>query len=125
MNNNLYNKYDELCNIIITNLYSFSKDKKEIQLGNINFKDKSHLCVLKIAEQLRGFTAFPIYVRANKIKIWKYNLGKKLKIYQNKEERDINIEDILDFIIIKNDFKDSSLFEVIYKEYYTKKGAKK
>ena len=112
MNNNLYNKYDELCNIIITNLYSFSKDK-------------SHLCVLKIAEQLRGFTAFPIYVRANKIKIWKYNLGKKLKIYQNKEERDINIEDILDFIIIKNDFKDSSLFEVIYKEYYTKKGAKK
>ena len=41
----LLNKYDEVINIIMINLYSFSKDKEKIILSEIDRKNKDHLLI--------------------------------------------------------------------------------
>lgn len=56
----LYNKYDEVINIIMVNLYTLSKDAKKIVLEGINRKNEDHLLVLRVALMAKDIYGFPL-----------------------------------------------------------------
>ena len=118
---NLNNLYDELSNALLLSIYSKSKDKGKIQFKEIDFKDKAHLCLLKIAEQLRGFSTFEITVSKKSLSLFFYNLKRKLKIQKNCEYN-IDINELLDEFRALNNMKDNSMIHAVYDEYYNKKG---
>lgn len=123
MDNNLYKVYDGLSNVAIVNLYSSSKDKEKIVLHNFNFTNKAHLCLLKIAESLRSFTGFQIYIKVkgfNRIWLFFYNRKKRTKIRASKENG-VDTHQLLMDICKANYLLDYLIFNDIYKEYYKKK----
>lgn len=56
----LYNKYDEIINITMVNLYTLSKNKGEIVLSNIDRKNKDHLYILRVAMIAKDVYNFPL-----------------------------------------------------------------
>ena len=77
-----YKEMDYLTNAVLVNLFTLSKNSNgEINFDRINFNDKAHLCVLKIAEQMRAFSDVSINVgKTNLIRLFFYNWKKKEKI---------------------------------------------
>ena len=62
----LLNKYDEVINIIMVNLYSFSKDKEKIILSEIDRKNKDHLLILRVALMAKDVYNFPLYLNTSR-----------------------------------------------------------
>lgn len=62
----LLNKYDEVINIIMVNLYSFSKDKEKIILSEIDRKNKDHLLILRVALMAKDIYNFPLYLNTGR-----------------------------------------------------------
>lgn len=62
----LLNKYDEVVNIIMVNLYSFSKDKEKIILSEIDRKNKDHLLILRVALMAKDIYNFPLYLNTGR-----------------------------------------------------------
>lgn len=62
----LLNKYDEVINIIMVNLYSFSKDKEKIILSEIDRKNKDHLLILRVALMAKDVYNFPLYLNTGR-----------------------------------------------------------
>ena len=59
----LLNKYDEVINIIMVNLYTLSKNDKEIVLSGIDRKNKDHLLVLRVALMAKDIYNFPLSLK--------------------------------------------------------------
>ena len=77
-----YKEMDYLTNAVLVNLFTLSKNSNnEVNFDRINFNDKAHLCVLKIAEQMRAFSDVSVNVgKTNLIRLFFYNWKKKEKI---------------------------------------------
>ena len=61
----LYDKYDEIINITLVNLYTLSKEKGEIILSGINRFNKDHLYVLRVALIAKDVYGFPLKIRTS------------------------------------------------------------
>jgi len=96
-----YKEMDYLTNAVLVNLFTLSKNSNgEINFDRINFNDKAHLCVLKIAEQMRAFSDVSINVgKTNLIRLFFYNWKKKekIKIAKIGYIDYIQIEDLINF----------------------------
>ena len=96
-----YKEMDYLTNAVLVNLFTLSKNSNgKISFDRINFNDKAHLCVLKIAEQMRAFSDISINVgKTNLIRLFFYNWKKKEKIKIDKIGYIdyIQMEDLINF----------------------------
>ena len=59
----LLNKYDEVINIIMVNLYTLSKNNEKIVLSGIDRKNKDHLLVLRVALMAKDIYNFPLSLK--------------------------------------------------------------
>lgn len=122
MEENIYQKYDKIIAITISNILSFSKDNK-ILLGSFNEKDINHLFFFEIAKIVKTCWNFNIYVEMPLLKYIKfYFKNRKLKIKRLKKENSknkININTVLDFEKTQINEQDD-IFEKIYNIYYKK-----
>ena len=59
----LLNKYDEVINIIMVNLYTLSKNSEKIVLSGIDRKNRDHLLVLRVALMAKDIYNFPLSLR--------------------------------------------------------------
>lgn len=122
----LLNKYDEVINIIMVNLYTLSKDNKKIILSEIDRKNKDHLLILRVALMAKDVYSFPLYLNINQwdslILNWRM---RKLshKIPRTSEITDsISIPTLLEFMYppVKNYLGEDFKFANIYKAFYGK-----
>ena len=58
-----FDRYDEIINITMVNLYSLSKARNEIVLTNIDRKNKNHLYLLRIALIAKDAFNFPLKIK--------------------------------------------------------------
>lgn len=63
--NELFDKYDEIINITMINLYTLSKEKREIVLSDINRKDRNHLFILRVALIAKDVYNFPLKIQTS------------------------------------------------------------
>ena len=59
----LLNKYDEVINIIMVNLYTLSKNNEEIVLSGLDRKNRDHLLILRVALMAKDVYNFPFSLR--------------------------------------------------------------
>lgn len=93
-------KYDELCNISMINLYTLSKKEKKIKLSNFDFKNKKHLYLLSIAKILNTLYGYKICIQSNFVDYIKYkikHMNKYIK-YKRKMLNGIEINSFLNHI---------------------------
>lgn len=96
-----YKEMDYLTNAVLVNLFTLNRNSNgKINFDRINFNDKAHLCILKIAEQMRAFSDVSINVgKTNLIRLFFYNWKKKekIKIAKIGHIDYIQIEDLINF----------------------------
>lgn len=79
-----YKEMDNVVQATIVNLYTLSKDIKEIRISNFGDKNKNHLYLLSVANIASTLFNFPVKIKMNRIKLqflkWKYpNLYKNVQ----------------------------------------------
>lgn len=122
----LYDKYDEIINITLLNIYSLSKNKGEIVLSNIDRKNKDHLFVLRVALLAKDIYNFPLKI---KVGFWEgLRLNWRMKklsrrVPRIKEcENAINVADLIDFMYgpiweyMGEDFEFSNIYDTFYRK---------
>ena len=118
MNNNTLDKLDRHINIAINNLYTLSKKDKIIRLTNFSFKNKSHLAIMQIAQNIYQLFGLKLEINTS---FWKYHFY-NLKYHFKKNWRrtsDSDGIDVEDFIThIENANNTAGLFALIYTTYY-------
>ena len=100
----LLNKYDEVINIIMVNLYTLSKNSEKIVLSGIDRKNKDHLLVLRVALMAKDIYNFPLSLRIgfwdSLILNWKMRKLSR-RIPRSKETGGaINVPELLEFMYI-------------------------
>lgn len=122
----LYNKYDEIINITMVNLYSLSKEKGEIILSGIDRHNKDHLYVLRIALIAKDVYNFPLKIRTD---FWNWLiLNWRMRKLSRRVPRDkseysvVSINKLLEFMYppIKDYVGHGFEFGDIYSEFYGK-----
>ena len=120
------NKYDEVVNIIMINLYTLSKDKGKIILSELNRKDKDHLLVLRVALMAKDVYNFPLSL---KIGFWdslilNWKMRKLSRKIPREKESDmaISVPELLKFMYppVKNYLGENFEFSHIYNAFYRK-----
>lgn len=132
----LEKNYNDICGKAFVNLYTFSKEGKNIYFKDLDLKNKEHLFLLHVAMGLSGIVEKPVVLNKSKLSVWWLN--KKLHIRDDKakilavkddEPNGINANEILSFMlpyaqsICGYDFN----YGDIYDEFYNlkkKKGKK-
>lgn len=129
MNQEYYQKLDHIVEITLTNIYSLSKEKQKIVLNNFNPKNKDHLYFFHVALMARNMFSFPIEVDLGVIDTWFLNwkIHKFYdKIKRNKEEKGINVEEVLTFMQpALKELGEEFSYSKIYEEYYSHRKDKK
>lgn len=79
-----YKEMDTVVQSTIVNLYTLSKDIKEIRICNFDSKNKDHLYLLSVANIASTLFNFPVKIKMNRIKLqflkWRYpNLYKNIQ----------------------------------------------
>lgn len=122
----LYNKYDEIINITMVNLYSLSKEKGEIILSGIDRHNKDHLYVLRIALIAKDVYNFPLKIRTG---FWNWlALNWRMRKLSRRVPRDkgeynvVSVNKLLEFMYppIKDYMGHGFEFGDIYSEFYGK-----
>ena len=122
----LLDKYDEVINIIMVNLYTLSKNNKKIVLSGIDRKNRDHLLVLRVALMVKDIYNFPLSLRIgfwdSLILNWKMRKLSR-KIPRNNEIGGvIYVPDLLEFmyIPIRQYLGEHFEFGNIYSAFYGK-----
>jgi hypothetical protein len=124
--NELFNKYDEIINITMVNLYTLCKNNSKIILSGLNKKNKDHLFILRVALLAKDIYNFPLEL---KISFWDWivlnwrmrKLSRRVSRYTG-EYPNVSVEELIDFMYppireyMGNEFK----FEDIYNQFYRK-----
>ena len=128
MENNLQTIYDTICYKTFLNVKHLTDGADSIVLKNFDYKDEEHQCVLAIIVACIGILGDKkLIIDTNffnrKRLMKKYPAVGKITGITGKEEKVINLPDLLDFmrpsaIELSDDW---FIFENIYKEYYTGK----
>ena len=122
----LLDKYDEVINIIMVNLYTLSKNNKKIVLSGIDRKNRDHLLILRVALMVKDIYNFPLSLRIgfwdSLILNWKMRKLSR-KIPRNNEVGGaIYVPDLLEFmyIPIRQYLGEHFEFGNIYSAFYGK-----
>lgn len=124
--NELFNKYDEIINITMVNLYTLCKNNGKIILSGLNKKNKDHLFILRVALLAKDIYNFPLELKIN---FWDWivlnwrmrKLSRRVPRYTG-EYPNVSTEELIDFMYppireyMGNEFK----FEDIYNQFYRK-----
>ena len=122
----LLNKYDEVINIIMVNLYSFSKDKEKIILSEIDRKNKDHLLILRVALMAKDVYNFPLYLNTGRwnsfVLNWRMRKLSRRIPRTNETMGCISIPALLEFMYppVKNYLGEAFEFANIYNTFYRK-----
>lgn len=128
MNDELFREYDGLVGLTFLNLYTLSKSRGQIELGNFNRKNKEHLFLLRVAQLVGTMHKMPIYIQCSTWDwIW-VNIKESKGFHRAKRigkpfMTNINTQDVLDFM--RNDGIERCggcfNFGDIYATYYERK----
>ena len=122
----LFNKYDEIINITMVNLYTLSKEKGEIIISDFDRKNKDHLFVIRVALMAKDIYGFPLKMRCS---FWNWIIlnWKKRKLSRfiprdNQTLPVVNIKNLLEFMYppIKEYMGENFEFAHIYNAFYGK-----
>ena len=122
--NELLDKYDEIINITMVNLYTLTKEKKTIIISNFDRKNKDHLFVIRVALMAKDVYGFPLKMRCSFwdwiILNWKM---RKLSCFIPRDNVSlpiVNIPKLLEFMYppIKEYMGENFKFEHIYNQFY-------
>lgn len=120
----LFNKYDEIINITMVNLYTLCKDTKTIVISGIDRKNKDHLFMLRVALLAKDIYNFPLKMR---IGLWDWIvLNWKMRKLSRRVPRElelgpgVNVPELLEFMYppIKSYMGEDFKFEHIYNQFY-------
>ena len=121
-----FDRYDEIINITMVNLYTMSKNKGEIVLTNIDRKNKDHLYLLRIALIAKDAFNFPLKIQTS---FWKWlclnwrmrKLSRRVPRVKNREDV-VDVQRLLDFMYnpiaehMGNDFKFADIYDAFYRK---------
>lgn len=121
----LYNLYDQAINSLMVNIYTLTKDKKEIILSHIDRKNKNHLLILRVALIAKDIYDFPLKIKTGfwdwAILNWKMKkLTKRITREKNLDEN-VKIDELIDFMspvlreVIGADFEFGHIYDAFYK----------
>lgn len=122
----LFNKYDEIINVTMVNLYTLSKGRGEIVLSDLDRNNKDHLFILRVALLAKDVYNFPLKIKTS---FWNWfvlnwrmrKLTHRVPRAKN-EEINVDVYDLIHFMYgpireyMGQDFK----FENIYNQFYRK-----
>ena len=112
------NKYDQMVNALMINMYSLAKEDGEIRLYNFNRYDPRHLAAVHVASTLRDVMGLNIAIKTSWIGYfwvkWKF---KKIRNIKKARKENIDIEKEIHHI--EKTFEATNRFVDIYKEYYS------
>lgn len=120
----LFNKYDEIINITMVNLYTLCKDTKTIVISGIDKKNKDHLFMLRVALLAKDIYNFPLKMR---IGLWDWIvLNWRMRKLSRRIPRElesgpgVNVPELLEFMYppIKSYMGEDFKFEHIYNQFY-------
>lgn len=120
----LFNKYDEIINITMVNLYTLCKDTKTIVISGIDRKNKDHLFMLRVALLAKDIYNFPLKMR---IGLWDWIvLNWRMRKLSRRVPRElesgpgVNVPELLEFMYppIKSYMGEDFKFEHIYNQFY-------
>ena len=123
----LYNLYDQAINSLMVNIYTLTKDKKEIILSHIDRKNKNHLLILRVALIAKDVYDFPLKIKTN---FWNWlalNWRMRKMSYHIPREKgqekniNVNVEALINFMtpalreVINEDFEFCHVYNAFYK----------
>lgn len=120
----LFNKYDEIINITMVNLYTLCKDTKTIVISGMDRKNKDHLFMLRVALLAKDIYNFPLKMR---IGLWDWIvLNWRMRKLSRRVPRElesgpgVNVPELLEFMYppIKSYMGEDFKFEHIYNQFY-------
>jgi hypothetical protein len=121
----LYNLYDQAINALMINIYTLTKDRREIVLSDINRKDKNHLLILRVALIAKDIYDFPLKIKTNfwnwlalnwKMRKMSYHIPR-----EKTQEENVNIKALIKFMtpalreVIDEDFEFGCIYNAFYK----------
>ena len=122
----LFDKYDEIINITMVNLYTLTKEKGEIIVSDFDRKNRDHLFVIRVALMAKDIYGFPLKMRCG---FWDWiALNWKMRKLSRFIPRDnqtlpvVNVEKLLEFMYppIKEYMGENFKFEHIFNQFYGK-----
>lgn len=131
-NQELLDKYDNIINVALVNIYTLSKEKEKIVLTNFDRKNKDHLLFLRVALLAKDIYNFPLSLDVNIIDSfvlnWKMRKLSRHVPRVSKEEREglvigqvVDVEGLAEFMYpFAKEFVDDKTFKFshIYDEFY-------
>ena len=122
----LFNRYDEIINITMVNLYTLCKDTETILLSGLDRKNRDHLFILRVALLAKDFYNFPLKMR---IGFWdSFVLNWRMRKLTRRVPRDlnpgpaVNVPELIDFMYphIRAFMGEDFEFGHIYNAFYGK-----
>ena len=125
-NEELYDKYDEIINITMVNLYSLTKEAKKIALTGFDRENKDHLFFLRVALLAKDIYGYPLEIDAKfwdrLVLNWKMRkISRRVPKYEGVGAC-VNISDLAQFMYepIRAYLGESFKFADIYTAFYGK-----
>ena len=122
----LFNKYDEIINITMVNLYTLTKEKGEIIISDFDRKNRDHLFIIRVALMAKDIYGFPLKMRCSFwswiILNWKMRKLSRFIPRDNQTLPVVNIRKLLEFMYppIKEYMGENFEFAHIYNAFYGK-----
>lgn len=120
----LFDKYDEIINITMVNLYTLTKEKGEIIISDFDRNNRDHLFVIRVALMAKDIYGFPLKMRSsfwNWIVLnWKMRKLSRIIPRDNQTLPVVNVEKLLEFMYppIKEYMGKNFEFKHIYNQFY-------
>lgn len=120
----LFNKYDEVINITMVNIYTLTKEHKKIILSGIDRKNYDHLFILRVALLAKDIYGFPLELSINfwdsVVLNWKMRKLSRRIPRAKEESANVDVNKLIEFMYppireyLGKDFK----LENIYRQFY-------
>lgn len=120
----LLDKYDEIINITMINLYTLCKDTQTIVISDFDCKNRDHLFILRVALMAKDVYGFPLKLRTDLwdwlVINWKmHKLSRRVPRYLEPGPS-VNVPGLIEFMYppIKEYMGENFKFEHIYNQFY-------
>ena len=120
----LLDKYDEIINITMSNIYTLCKNDGEIIISNLDRKNKDHLFILRVALLAKDIFNFPLKIQTSwwnwLILNWKMRKISRRIPREKKKKPMVNTLELIEFMYppIKEYMEEDFKFEHIYNQFY-------
>lgn len=126
MDNGTYQKYDQIVQSTLINIYTMSKEDNKVILVNFDPKTNTDKCVIEIAKIAQSLWNFDIEVDLPLLKFWMFKIKNKdarIKRYKKYSEKKVDVQELKMFVS-KAFVETTMIYEAIYNAYYNPKTRK-